>query len=699
MSTVHISELPRVSTTEEFVLALLETHNLDTSKVIQVRVINDGKGLPQAFIKADDPEFAKSVGAKLGPQTAGIRTGTRPTAIPINTPVISDSSALRVDCKKVYCAWHKPYKTAWLNFGSGDIATRVSNKYKNKTYTIMGQSPVCNNPTRGVGRFNPTAWTLCLTEVPAQANEATITNSILSREDKPRNIELGKPSYDADVGTCSAKVQSLFTSIGPLEWWEFTPDTSGKRMKAGARFQDEDAARKAVQALNNSTLPFNPRAKLTVQLVHSAKFKVSALIYEAVQHQIKANIRRWKELHLHFVAYENSTPPKWYRVLKIEGDVAADVAEAKNTIAGIVAGKVARDGSSILWHPSLRGNGIIHEKFRQLQQQTGVLIIRDKTKSQLRLYGALNKCEEVETAISKILKDQKSETLNIDLDEKSFSWACHGGFKKIVDELGPNKVSFDIISSPKRIVVTGTAMDYDTALAMMNSKEVIWSKKTDTITQDCSVCWTEAENPIRTKCNHVYCLDCFENMCMTATTQGSEVRIRCAGDSDTCNTVLGLPELQEHLSSTAYDELLEKSFDSYVRLHPDTLKYCPSPDCNSVYRVTTVTKMHNCPRCLRLVCTKCHAQHGLVSCADYQDISTGGYAAYEKLKKEIGIKDCPKCKTPLEKTDGCNHMACRCGAHICWVCLDVFQKAGDCYDHMNIKHGGNGLVAEDRWQF
>lgn len=694
LSTVHISELPQDSTSEDSILALLRSHDLDTSKVIQVRVISGGEVLPQAFIKAEDPEFAKSVGTKLGPQIAshgGNGAGTHPIAIPINTPVVSDSSALRVDCKKVYCSWHKSFKTAWLNFGNGEIATRVSKKFKDKTYTIMGQSPVCGEPSRGLGRHNLTAWTICLTEVPSEATEATITNSIRYQGDRPRNIELGKPSYSAEVDTCSSMVQSLFTGVGPLEWWEFTPDASGKRLRAQGRFQNEEDAREAAQTLNNSALPFNPPAKLTVQLVHSAKFKVSTLIYEAVQHQIKANIRKWKESHLRFVAYENSTPPKWYRVLKIEGEVAADVAEAKNTIAGIIAGQVAKDGPSVLWHPSLRGNGFLHGKLRQLQQQTGVLIIRNKTKSQLRMYGAPKRCEELQATIAEILKDQKSATLNIDLDEKSFSWACHGGFKRIADELGPNKVSFDIISQPKRIVVTGTAMDYDTAVALMNSREVLRIKEPDSIGQDCSVCWTEAENPIRTKCNHVYCLDCFENLCISATTNGSEVQIRCAGDSGICNAVLGLPELQEHLSSTAFDELLEQSFVSYTRLHPDSLRYCPSADCDSVYRVSTVAKMHNCPRCLSLVCTKCHAQHGLMSCADYQDVSTGGYAAFEKLKREIGIKDCPKCKTPLEKTEGCNHMACRCGAHICWVCLGTFKASSDCYGHMKKEHGGIGL--------
>lgn len=81
-----------------------------------------------------------------------------------------------------------------------------------------------------------------------------------------------------------------------------------------------------------------------------------------------------------------------------------------------------------------------------------------------------------------------------------------------------------------------------------------------------------------------------------------------------------------------------------------------------------------------------------MTCAEYQDLESGGYAAFEKFKKEMQIKDCPKCSTPMEKTDGCNHMTCQgCGTHICWVCMRTFGASGPCYDHMNKAHGSIGL--------
>lgn len=64
----------------------------------------------------------------------------------------------------------------------------------------------------------------------------------------------------------------------------------------------------------------------------------------------------------------------------------------------------------------------------------------------------------------------------------------------------------------------------------------------------------------------------------------------------------------------------------------------------------------------------------------------------EKLKKELNFKDCPKCATVFEKMEGCNHITCGgCQAHICWVCLAVFDTQGPCYKHMTRVHGGIGL--------
>jgi hypothetical protein len=174
--------------------------------------------------------------------------------------------------------------------------------------------------------------------------------------------------------------------------------------------------------------------------------------------------------------------------------------------------------------------------------------------------------------------------------------------------------------------------------------------------------------------------------------------IRCEGDSSNCKRVLGLDELHEHLSSSTLDDVLETSFASHVRRRPEAFRYCPKPGCSQVYRASSSGAMFPCPECLTVVCTSCHEPHRGMTCADHQELRSGGYAALEKAKKQLGIKDCPKCKTALDKTDGCDHVTCGgCGTHMCWKCLATFRTGSECYSHLNAVHGSIGGFEEFRF--
>src|SRR3546814_401309 len=72
----------------------------------------------------------------------------------------------------------------------------------------------------------------------------------------------------------------------------------------------------------------------------------------------------------------------------------------------------------------------------------------------------------------------------------------------------------------------------------------------------------------------------------------------------------------------------------------------------------------------RFYCTRIRAQ--LVqeetsktgeSKGDAQDIA-------DALWISANTKRCPKCTTPIEKNEGCNHMTCRkCRYEFCWICM------------------------------
>ncbi len=56
--------------------------------------------------------------------------------------------------------------------------------------------------------------------------------------------------------------------------------------------------------------------------------------------------------------------------------------------------------------------------------------------------------------------------------------------------------------------------------------------------------------------------------------------------------------------------------------------------------------------------------------------------------EKLGIKKCGNCKNGIQKNGGCNHISCKCGAHVCWKCLKVFDDQKKCYDHLAKNCGG-----------
>ncbi|KAG8422304.1 hypothetical protein J3459_010458 [Metarhizium acridum] len=451
-------------------------------------------------------------------------------------------------------------------------------------------------------------------------------------------------------------IRSLLTNIGPLEYCEDPLETS-----ANAR-----------------------------------RFKVAINVFDAVKSQIVAQQTTWKDKNISSRAYNPTGPLQRFRVLKIEGELAENVVSAKADLESILAGVVATDNDATLWHSSLKGNGQLFQAIKSLEKELSVTILRDKVKSELRLFGSQRRCEDAQNRLAELIRMASGSNSSrvIELEPEKFFWACHGGFRTIAGQLGPEKVLFDIISTPKKIIISGSLEDYDLAVAIMEGRKQVPERveklKLDDTAQECSICWTEADTPIKTECGHIYCLECFEDSCTKANATGGDFTILCHGNQGNCRSVVSVEDLQTYLSSAALEAVLEQSFSCHIKRNPNMFRYCPSPDCNFIYRVSSAARTQNCSNCLRPTCSACHEPHIDMSCAEHQDLKSGRFAAFMKLKKKLGIKDCPKCATPLEKVSGCNHMTCAaCKAHICWVCLMTFPNGAAVYDHMWKLHGGH----------
>ena len=536
----------------------------------------------KATVKVEDPLFAKRLSTRLKEQMSTLKA----TPIPINTR--------GTNCRKVYISWHKATRSAWVNFGNGDIANRVAQKFNEGRYKCLGQSVRSStgrrSPSRGSrggSSYNPVAWTIILSDVPGDATSKDIEEAVISLQDKPRHVELGAVSYRESEAEVSVEVRLHLEKHGPLENFYLAPTLKRKRVKATAWFQDEADARSAC-SLNNRPLGILGDGKLTVTLVQSVKIKISTTIYVASKSRIDKENKVWKEEHLVFRVYQDNTHQ--YTTLKVEGNNTKDLSSARRTLEEILNGVILKDGENAVWDVALSSNGRAYMKLKSIEKKLDVVIIRDKSMRQLRFCGPPEKFQQVVRQITEILREESSSSYEIDLKYHQFSWTIRGGFKSIEHALGKNVAIFNVVS--RKITINGTQQQYETALAIMEGRHAVPNRSLldgpSRVEGDCPICLSEEpDNPIKASCKHTYCLECFEECCRSAaSTSKAQFQIECQGDEGTCSTVFTLSEVKDHVSSSVFETILESSFEEYIRRHPEAFRYCPTPDCGYVYRCT-----------------------------------------------------------------------------------------------------------------
>jgi len=212
-----------------------------------------------------------------------------------------------------------------------------------------------------------------------------------------------------------------------------------------------------------------------------------------------------------------------------------------------------------------------------------------------------------------------------------------------------------------------------------------------TLTLSCAACCEDLQlrEVAGQVCGHVMCLQCWRRMLSGRVAQG-EAFVRCVGFKCACAVEEGL--ILCLLSQHAYQLYRRRLQDSFIQLRG--WKWCVNAQCDKVVSVADGAPKHAVVSCT------CHAQycfacsregHWPVSCSAARQYESSQLVRAMRTRVSINLvsvkreddvlrvelKRCPKCKTPWEKHDGCNHFKCgTCGHHFCWVCLNEWASHG-----------------------
>ncbi|KAK4064254.1 uncharacterized protein Triagg1_9050 [Trichoderma aggressivum f. europaeum] len=580
-SAINIRNLPHTSSTAS-VRIMLENVGIPSLGVdIRLVAAQTGQDQCNAVLKAEDPSFARTACAKLATYTT--LPNMKVVAVP---PVMPHSqSPYQIDCRKVHCAWSRPTREAGLIFVTKGPAFKLQRESRVGSYKVLGSRVTAHV------QQSPDGWMVKLTGLSGTVSEQDIIKTIPASE-RPQKVELGELDYVADPEFDTTIIKSMLLESGPLERWEVPTNSKAKRFNAYGVFYDESSARNAASSLNKKPLSFSRTTQLSVSVVASAKFKILAKIYDMVRPRINAQKPAWDRQYIRFSEFSCKGQ---YHLLRLEGDNHPGVVKAKECIETIVKGEVVRMEGKDLRCGNFRKDGTEFKKVQTIENTFKVLIIPDIRRSQFRVFGREAVPKETLERITKLLQDCVSESHVIELNDVDFRWASNGGFRFLKSQLGDGIAFFDTTSRFKRILIRGSKADYNNAMAIVATKKIMPRDADSVSGMECPTCFCEPDEPIRMSCDHVYCSDCFVQMCVAEMTADREFQICCPkadAAGKICKKVFSLSEIQEHLPSETFEDILAKSFESYITRHPADFKYCETPDCGQVYRVTSHGSEH-----------------------------------------------------------------------------------------------------------
>ena len=488
------------------------------------------------------------------------------------------------------------------------------------------------------------------------------------------------------------------------------------KVRVKAYFDNLEDAKRAHDSLDGKHLDSN-----SPMFQSSLSSLPSAMQYETIVtlRQYEAQKGKWDALSKSMTGSDahvqiNKVENRKTVLVRVFGNDKKAVGSLKVRVEGMVAGERL---DSHFWHPSfLTPDG--KALFERIYKDKKVHVRIDLKFRALRLYGETNAIEETRRMIKEEINCLARLETTVVLDQKSISFFMRQGLKQLRELIGEENVDLSIMPGrceitikggeeerhhpnrlirecimPGRCVITikgGEEERHHLNRLIRESQvsqimEQIHPEKDEKV--NCPICYDEVSHPEQLGCGHTYCSGCLSHYLASAP-ETKTFPLVCLGDETACKTPIPLPLIRRFMTPQAFRSLVEAAFRSYLEQHSQELKYCTTPGCQQIYRHSSKARILQCPSCFSSICSACDDEpHKGLTCQERRDQKNSFLQdrLFNAWADGHG-KQCPQCRSVVEKNGGCNHMTCRCGAHFCWKCGKNFG-AKEIYQHMTDAHG------------
>ena len=343
------------------------------------------------------------------------------------------------------------------------------------------------------------------------------------------------------------------------------------------------------------------------------------------------------------------------------GDHRVQVAGSKKQEVGrlkVQAERIASGTRVPGWHPSPA-----RPSQRPLNQikKVGAFLKTDARQQVIKLYGPNTAVATALELVESELERFAAMAQAINVPAFAARFFVHEGIDQLKVLLDDETIIYNVAS---RVVTVKGGEEAQSTVQRLIEQAINWIAPTSGSTYDdaCNICFGTPTAPRTILCGHRYCTSCLRHLFSSAS-DGSYLPLRCMGDEDNCASHFPIALIREFLVPATFDNLLTLAFAAHTDRHPATFRPCATPDCNQMYRPQALAQRLSCPSCYSIICVKCGEDwHDGMSCEqaklandkDEQERLTEEYFRGQRV-----VKRCPSCKTPIFKTEGCNHMTCK----------------------------------------
>jgi hypothetical protein len=184
---------------------------------------------------------------------------------------------------------------------------------------------------------------------------------------------------------------------------------------------------------------------------------------------------------------------------------------------------------------------------------------------------------------------------------------------------------------------------------------------------------------ILTTCKHKFHVECLKPY-LIGEIKSRNIPIKCPALK--CGDRIQDYELEMMLTFEEVNKYHDFALNKFLDDHHNEASRCPTPGCSCAFVYEPGISQFQCPICRGHYCLNCRVEfHRGQTCAEYRinNTSTESDKKFEQFVRGQNFKQCPQCKYWIEKSQGCNHMTCRCRNEFCYVCGQLWRKAVPCH--------------------